>query len=187
MVPILTADSSTTTEDLNPLIERFLLRCRAPIRAIGGHSALLVSPEGITAKIFFQVGDHRAQVEQDAFGLIQSSQSRSPYIAQCFLSRPDITFMPFISDKNLHNHVAMVNRPPPVFTWMFQLSSAATVLETIGLAHGDIKPHNILVDERDNLTLIDLDHTLPIGSDLEVGDEPYVRAHTLGESGECTA
>lgn len=65
---------------------------------------------------------------------------------------------------------------------MFQLSGTLAALETIGLAHGDIKPQNILVNDRDHLILIDLDHTLPIGSDLDVPEEPYVRAHALDEN-----
>lgn len=64
---------------------------------------------------------------------------------------------------------------------MAQLCGAAARLETLALGHGDIKPLNILVDDHDRLTLVDLDHTLPVGSDLEVGDEPYVRLHTRSE------
>lgn len=181
IVPILTAESTTpvSAEELNPLIERFHTKCHATIQAIGGHSALLSTPEGIAA-ISFKAGDQRLRIEQDVFSVLQ--ESPSPFIVQCFLSRTDITFMPFISSKNLHNRIDMGCAPGPILSWMFQLSGAIAALETIGLAHGDIKPQNVLVDDREQLTLVDLDHTLPIGSDLNVGEEPYVRAHTLAEN-----
>jgi serine/threonine protein kinase len=89
--------------------------------------------------------------------------------------------MPFVSSRNLHERITMGNSSHPILSWMTQLSSAVTALETLGLAHRDIKPANILIDENDQLTLIDLDHALPFGSDLDVGDDPYVRAHFVGE------
>jgi serine/threonine protein kinase len=58
-------------------------------------------------------------------------------------------------------------------------TSVVACLESFGLAHSGIKPANILVDEQDQLKLIDLDHTKPIGSDVEVGDDPYVRVYKV--------
>jgi hypothetical protein len=37
------------------------------------------------------------------------------------------------------------------------------------------------MDVDDRLKLIDLDHALNIGEDLDVGDDPYVRVHRAGE------
>jgi serine/threonine protein kinase len=183
IVPKLTADSTTPVEaeELNPLIKRFLTKCHGSIKAIGGHSVLLSTSEGIAAKISFKAGDSRLRIEQQVFSLLEKSPS--PHIVRCFLCRPNITFMPFISNRTLHDRIGMVNVICPIISWMLELSEAAATLEALGLAHGDIKPPNILVNEWDKLTLVDLDHTLPIGSDLEVGDEPYVRVHKPSEEG----
>ncbi|KAM3485049.1 hypothetical protein MY8738_001732 [Beauveria namnaoensis] len=43
--------------------------------------------------------------------------------------------------------------------------------------HGDINPQNILFDYNDQIKLIDFDHSLKVGDELDVGYEPYVRQH----------
>lgn len=79
----------------------------------------------------------------------------------------------------------ILEKARPVILWMLQLSNATAKLESLGFAHRDIiKPQNILVDDdQDALKLVDLDHAVPIGSDVDVGFEPYVRVHRLGEGG----
>jgi serine/threonine protein kinase len=183
IIPNLTADSTipVRAEELNPLIKRFLTECHGSIKAIGGHSVLLLSPEGIASKVSFKAGDPRLRIEQEVFS--QLEKTPSPHIVRCFLCRPDITFMPFVSNRTLRDRMATDNAICPILLWTFQLCHAAATLEALGLAHGDIKPLNILVDDQDRLKLVDLDHTLLIGSDLEVGDEPYVRVHKPTEEG----
>ncbi|KAM5474493.1 hypothetical protein MauCBS54593_002069 [Microsporum audouinii] len=58
---------------------------------------------------------------------------------------------------------------------MQQLSEAIACLEAIGHAHGDINSRNIMFTEDYHLKLIDIDHALKLGDNLEVGDYPYVR------------
>ena len=41
---------------------------------------------------------------------------------------------------------------------------------------GDINPHNVLFDDKDQLKLIDFNHSLKVGEDLDVGYELYVRS-----------
>lgn len=48
--------------------------------------------------------------------------------------------------------------------------------------HGDINPRNILVS-KDQLKLVDFDHSLKIGDDLDVSYEPYVRSRKRGQIG----
>jgi serine/threonine protein kinase len=66
---------------------------------------------------------------------------------------------------------------------MQELADAVACLESLGYAHGDINPRNVLVDDDDHLKLIDFDHACKIGDDLDVGYEPYVRSQRLGEPG----
>ncbi len=56
-------------------------------------------------------------------------------------------------------------------------------MESIRYAHGDINPRNILFDNQNQLKLVDFDHTLRIGDNLDVGYEPYVRACKSGQVG----
>ncbi len=68
---------------------------------------------------------------------------------------------------------------PLILRWMKALSGAAAWLESLGLAHGDIRPPNILLDTQDHLKLADFDNTMAIGTEVEVGTAPY--AGVLGD------
>lgn len=121
--------------------------------------------------------------EQNIFSMLEPAPSL--HIVRTFLCWPEITFMQFIGNRTLKDRINEGDGNCPALSWMHQLSSAIAYLESLGLAHGDIKPANILVDDQDQLKLIDLDYAKPIGSDVEVGDDPYVRVHKVGEPGGC--
>ncbi|EGD85680.1 hypothetical protein H113_06647 [Trichophyton rubrum MR1459] len=83
----------------------------------------------------------------------------------------------------LHERLNSNKAPrPPVLQWMQQLLEAVACLEALGYAHGDINPRNIMVTEDDHLRLIDFDHSLKLGEDLEVGDYPHVRPISMAEN-----
>ena len=77
----------------------------------------------------------------------------------------------------------VTNREPQglVYRWMKELSNAAAWLESIGYAHCDIRPANILLDDEDHLKLADFDRTAKVGDSLEVGTAPFARL--LGQEG----
>lgn len=58
--------------------------------------------------------------------------------------------------------------------WMNDLAQAATYLESLNLAHGDLRPENILLD-RNRLKLSDFDCTAQIGTNYEACMAPYGR------------
>ena len=58
--------------------------------------------------------------------------------------------------------------------WMNNLAQAVAFLESLNLAHGDLRPENILLD-RDRLKLSDFDCTAEIGTDFEACVAPYGR------------
>ncbi len=58
---------------------------------------------------------------------------------------------------------------------MRQLCSAIAWLESQSYAHGDIRPGNLLLDDKDHLKLADLGSAGKYGSDLVVGKPPYGR------------
>lgn len=63
--------------------------------------------------------------------------------------------------------------------WMNNLAQAVAFLESLNLAHGDLRPENILLD-RNRLKLSDFDCTAEIGTDFEACMAPYGRV--LGDS-----
>jgi len=60
-------------------------------------------------------------------------------------------------------------------TWMKALAEGTAWLESLGLAHGDLKPENVLVDELDRVKIGDFDCTNMIGSEFEACIPPYGR------------
>ena len=58
--------------------------------------------------------------------------------------------------------------------WMNDLAQAVAFLESLGLAHGDLRPENILLD-RNRLKLSDFDSTAKIGTHHEACMCPYGR------------
>jgi serine/threonine protein kinase len=54
--------------------------------------------------------------------------------------------------------MSIINKSRPIPQWMQQLSDAVACLESLGYAHDNIKPQNILLDNQDQLKLADFDH-----------------------------
>lgn len=169
-------ESQRRASDLNPIIKLLLMACPGSrIFGIGSHSVVLWISPGIAAKVALKQGDGRLRHEQEVFELLD--QSACPQLVQCFFHGIDVTFLELIANGTLYDRMSYVNKSRPVLQWMLQLSSAAACLEAVGYAHGDINPQNILFDAHDQLKLIDFDHSPKVGTDLDVGYEPYVRQH----------
>jgi serine/threonine protein kinase len=56
-----------------------------------------------------------------------------------------------------------------------ELSDAAAWLESLGLAHGDIRPPNLLLDGEDYLKLADFDCFAEIGTPADGSAPPWAR------------
>jgi len=65
--------------------------------------------------------------------------------------------------------------------WMNDLAQAVAFLESLNLAHGDLRPENILLD-RNRLKLSDFDCTAEIGTDFEACVAPYGRVLNSNET-----
>ena len=167
--------------DLNPFIKQLLTVCpNSSIFDIGGHSVILSITEDIAAKVSLRSGDTYLRHEQTIFELLD--RAPCPYIIQSFFRGPDVTFMQLYRNGTLHQRMTMVNKPRHVLPWFQQLSDAVACIESLGYAHGDLNPRNILLDDADQLQLVDFGHALKIGDDVEVGYEPYVRFHNRPET-----
>ncbi|KAM5437582.1 hypothetical protein McanCB21832_002293 [Microsporum canis] len=175
-VPILTRGSSepTTVDNLNPLIHRVLTHYPgSTIFGVGGHSILVSISDDLAVKVSYRAGGEHIRHEQSIFKLLEGQAC--PYIVHSYFSAPDLIFMELVKNGRLYERMEQVDKPRPILTWMQQLSEAAVALEEVGYAHGDINPQNILFDEQDRLRLVDFDHALKVGEEVEVGVEPYVR------------
>ncbi|KKK22203.1 hypothetical protein ARAM_003252 [Aspergillus rambellii] len=119
------------------------------------------------------------------------SQNRScPSIVQCFFFSENGIFLEYMRDKSLssriqENHirdqqtmvVTKVEKLEPLplrKEWMNDLAQAVAFLESLNLAHGDLRPENILLD-RNRLKLSDFDCTGEIGTNYEACMAPYGR------------
>ncbi|KAL5329816.1 hypothetical protein ACEPPN_003335 [Leptodophora sp. 'Broadleaf-Isolate-01'] len=147
---------------------------------VGGHSVLLSITDDIVAKVSLKPGDRHLSHEQSIFELLD--RTPSPHIVQTFLRCPDVIFMEGLNDGTLYERMSMVNTSRPILQWMQQLSEAAACLESHGYVHGDINPRDIL-SNKDQLKLVDFDHSLKTGDDLDVGYDPYVRSRKRGQAG----
>lgn len=65
--------------------------------------------------------------------------------------------------------------------WMNDLTQAVAFLESLGLAHGDLRPENVLLD-RNRIKLSDFDYTAKIGEPHEACMAPYGRLLNHEES-----
>jgi serine/threonine protein kinase len=70
--------------------------------------------------------------------------------------------------------------------WMNNLAQAVAFLKLLNLAHGDLRPENILLDH-DQLKLSDFDCTVEIGTDFEACISLYGRILNSNETdqGQC--
>lgn len=92
-----------------------------------------------------------------------------PHLMRSILCTREGIFMPRLETDLSFRLKASGENSPSSNTkdrWIRQLVSAAAWLEKLGYAHGDLRPHNILVDESSNLVVMDFETTVPIGAEV---------------------
>ncbi|KAJ5707102.1 hypothetical protein N7488_006903 [Penicillium malachiteum] len=113
---------------------------------------------------------------------IFSQHPPCPSVVQCFFYADNGIFLEYMRDVTLcsriqNNHirdpqtsvVTKVERLEPLSLrkeWMNDLAHAVAFLESLNLAHGDLRPENILLD-RNRIKLSDFDCTAEIGTDFD--------------------
>lgn len=142
---------------------------------------MIALTKDIVAKVSHKTGQGYLDHEQSILARLEETPCK--YILKPFLCRKDVTFMKRLDGGILYERMGNVDKQRPVLLWMQQLSAAAAWVELQGFAHGDINPRNIIFDDNDQLKLIDFDHAVKIGDDIDVGEEPYVACrsrHSVG-------
>ncbi|KAG6007059.1 hypothetical protein E4U21_006419 [Claviceps maximensis] len=132
--------------------------------------------------------------EQNVFAEMKS-QPLSPYIVHHFYNTEVAIFMEYMPGgclaQLLHDRliredgpfskvlgVKLLTAERDCLRWMRQISAAAAWIEELGLAHGDIRPANILLSSAFNVKLADFGRTRKIGT-LQLLTEPYARPLAL--------
>ena len=152
-----------------------------------------------------KLGDEERQQFRKEIQILKilSSKPSCPYLISCFYHCDKGIFLEYMRDICLswriqQNHtrnyktmqVMSVEKLEPLYlrtAWMNDLTQGVAFLESLNLAHGDLRPENVLLDQ-DRLKLSDFDCTAEIGSIYEACIPPYGRL--LGpeaESGKGTA
>ncbi|KAL8800000.1 MAG: hypothetical protein Q9182_005481 [Xanthomendoza sp. 2 TL-2023] len=84
----------------------------------------------------------------------------------------------------VHNLVTKVNSKQPaylIWRWIAELTEAIAWLEYLGLAHGDLRPGNLLLDGGNHLKVSDFDCATAYGEASDGLPPPYARV--LGADG----
>ncbi|KAJ5542177.1 hypothetical protein N7535_004600 [Penicillium sp. DV-2018c] len=129
---------------------------------------------------------------------IISQHPPCPYLVQCFLYGEKGIFLRYMRGAALMvstiyrtydlqtGVVTKVDKLEPLSLrkeWMNDLAQAVAFLESLNLAHGDLRPENILIDHN-RLKLTDFDSTAEIGSCFEACIPPYGRILNSNEQNE---
>lgn len=126
--------------------------------------------------------------EHAIYDILETS-TPCPYVIQSFLRTPEANFLPYLSGGNLDGRLrrnqtregntvtAVLRREDRRLAerWTAELSAAVAWLESLNLAHGDLRPTNVLVDADDHLKLTDFGSAKPIGSVSYGSAPPWAR------------
>jgi atypical protein kinase C zeta type len=155
-----------------PKLELFMLGATGWIFRVDEHLALKYARE------------NDIQQECGMYDSLEAREHTSPFIMHTFFRQADAIFMPFMPGGCLHLRLqqnqqlnergkcVVVLRTEPkskVIQWSAEIASAIAYLETLDLAHGDLRPANILLDENDHAKLADFDCAVKFGTKFEGG------------------
>ncbi|KAL9111616.1 MAG: hypothetical protein Q9227_003889 [Pyrenula ochraceoflavens] len=153
---------------------------------------------GITQKVVVKYprkADSEQFKHEVEFYQHKSTERACPDIVSCFLTLPNAIFLSNCTQGTLEQRIdsRQIREPTQnhipgkllevttkdseglICRWTQQLASAAAYLETLGVAHNDIHPRNLLLDERLNMKLSDFDSWAKIGDDFPGAPAPYAR------------
>ena len=159
--------------------------------SLGGLGWVFVVNQDIVVKIPHEPDSEGFQTELQAYKQFQSHVPCSS-IATAFLSVPTkALFLAYfrggtlekriwshqIWDKTPHNVLGVTGHEPDhlIERWLSQICQGVLWLENLGYVHGDLTPHNLVLDHEDNLKLIDFEHISEIGTKSDGDRAPWAR------------
>lgn len=132
------------------------------------------------AQIQEQIAHESISQEKNVFRVLQSKPHQN--IIRATMIVPEGIFLPrmrstledrLVGHRILHYPECYISEELKL-RWAGQIVSAAAWLETLGYAHGDITPRNVLLDTRDNIKLCDFGESVPIDGESQCGAPPFV-------------
>ena len=164
---------------------------RLEICSYGALAWVFVVTQDIVVKIPHEPESEGFKTELQAYKQFQSHLP-CPSIANAFLSIPTkALFLPYfrggtlekrmwshqVWDKTPHNVLEVTGHEPDhlIERWLSQLCDGVVWLENLGYVHGDLTPHNLVLDHEDNLKLIDFERISEIGVRSDGDRAPWAR------------
>lgn len=176
---------------------------------VGAVAVVLRISREIVVKYPRSIESERFKHEVEFYRLLDSQEPCSD-IVQCFLVLPNAIFLSYCSGNSLYQRFLsrQIREPTEdnigrvigisakddigtISRWLQQLISAAAFLERLCIAHNDLHPRNLLLDQCLNMKLSDFDSFGKIGDDLPGAAAPYARVLNYGPNkggfGQCGA
>lgn len=159
---------------------------------------------GIALEYYFSTL-HEFQREIDAYDVFEKSETYpSSHVLQSFLRLQCINFLPRIASslaQSMHANrrrvsetcidVLILEPADKVERWIYETAKAGEWLADLGYVHGDLRPHNILLDYNVHVKLSDFDCLANWGSLCISNAVPWSRMnggwHTCGTETEMFA
>lgn len=119
--------------------------------------------------------------ESMMYDVLAKPENLHPNIVLCFLHNPDYLFLERLPGT-LYEQVSRTL--PTKMTrcrWVYEISNAVAWLEKLEIAHGDLRPPNLLLDHNNTLKICDFDNACRYGQHIEGAHQPYYK--WLGQDG----
>jgi len=165
----------------------------AQLELYGGSSAIYRLNPFIVVKVPRSKGDRDDHAKEQANFDIIETYERHPNLVISYHRVQFATFLEF-AGANLGfmlqeyqtrdsstRQVLSASTAYPIH-WRAEISAACAWMEKIGLAHGDLRPENIVINGN-RVKIIDFDRSVQVGSPLEIGTEPFARQLDDGSYG----
>ncbi len=167
-----------------PLVSRLPRKIsKSQFLSMGAVSWVYRITESIVVKYPRDVDSDGLERESALYDMLERHMP-CPHVMQSFYHTAKVNFLPLMvaslesrlqcnqrREKHKVLQVLRIEDRHLIERWSAELCAAAAWLETLGLVHGDLRPPNILFDERDHLKLTDFDCAARIG-DASYGSAP---------------
>lgn len=116
------------------------------------------------------------QKESEIYDTLAQPKNWHPNIVLSFLHNPSYIFLEWLP-RTLHDYVSQKASITETTRchWIYQITDAVSWLEQLQIAHGDLRPPNILLDHDDNVKLCDFDNSCTYGEYIQGAHRPYYK------------